>query len=79
MTPVEHMACRVVALVTAHSILVTPDLHAGIDLARAMVSESNEERAAWPLTEAQQILVRLTHEALTTRYQRLEHVASIFA
>lgn len=79
MTPIEHVASSVVALVSAHSILVTQELHAGIDLARSLVSEGHEERAAWPLTAEQQQRIRTAHDTLQTRYQRLNELARIFA
>lgn len=72
MTPIQHVATRVVSLVSAHSDLVTEELHAGIDLARLLVS--GEE-----LSASGNLLILNTCGTLETRYQRLQELASIFA
>lgn len=80
MTPIEHLAVSVVSIVTAHSILVTAELHAGIDLARQLVSNQMPTCDGVPVvTREERELIRQAHEVLTTRYQRLSDVASIFA
>lgn len=72
MTPIAHVASAVVALVSAHSILVTQELHGGIDLARQLVSGEQV-----PASEHERIVN--AHNVLQERYSRLTLVASIFA
>lgn len=74
MTPIEHVAARVVALVTEHSILVSSELHSGIDLARQLVSgqlsePDNDEKSR----------ILLVGMEIERRYERLTLLSSMFA
>lgn len=74
MTPTQHVATQVVTLVTQHSILVTSELHAGIDLARQMVCGQLSE----PDTREQGLILGV-HGELERRYQRMIQLMSVFA
>lgn len=75
MTPTQHVAMRIVALVTYHSILVTSELHSGIDLARHICSEGSDEQ----VTTAERAMLVSTANTLDERFDRLTKLASIFA
>lgn len=72
MTPIQHAATRVVALVTQHAAaLVTDELHAGIDLARLLVSGE-------PISATGNLLVLNACGELERRYQQLQLLTGIY-
>lgn len=71
MTPIEHVAIRIVALITAHSELASDELHAGIDLARLLVSGE-------AVSASGNLLILNTCGTLEARYQQLCLMAQIY-